>query len=190
MGKSIEDIMNNPSAIDRHIENSIKLQNEVNALMKFSGIEETVKLINTVENLMPPSYLELVVNTNLMENLSQYHGYNSCTLENVKVDIDFHAKDRAEAEFKYEVVELLRDIKDNTADLGTLVSLIQTNTEQQSEVIELLAEILLIAKATTKEDTDSLYRNTMNKIQTVIKDVNTIATLTTVANTVLFLASK
>ena len=81
-------------------------------------------------------------------------------------------------------MELLKSINQNTANLYAVVELIRSSNEHQETVIELMGEILSIAKAKSKEEADSTYRKIMNKITTAIGDAETLAKVVGYATTV------
>ena len=86
--------------------------------------------------------------------------------------------------FQDQSLELLKSINQNTANLYAVVELIRSSNEHQETVIELMGEILSIAKAKSKEEADSTYRKIMNKITTAIGDAETLAKVVGYATTV------
>lgn len=79
---------------------------------------------------------------------------------------------------------ILNEIQVNTANLATIVDLINKNNEKQDEIIGILSEVLEIAKVKNREEADNLYRKIMNKIVTFTKDVEAIQKLSVFAGTV------
>lgn len=79
--------------------------------------------------------------------------------------------------YENEVLETLKKIEGNTANLKTIVDLIQSSNETQSEVLVIINELLALAKEKDIEVVDSKYRIIMNKITTFTNDVNTITAL-------------
>lgn len=78
-----------------------------------------------------------------------------------------------------DTLDLLKSIKENTANLSSIVDLIIKSNTNQDKIIEIIKEFLDIA--TIKEDPKaarSLYRKVMDKIHTVTEDANTIIKLT------------
>ena len=67
-------------------------------------------------------------------------------------------------EYQQQSLEILESINQNTANLYTLVDLISKSNEQQDEVIEIVSEILAIAKAKEKAEAESLLKKVMTKI--------------------------
>lgn len=52
----------------------------------------------------------------------------------------------------------LRNIEQNTAGLNAIVDLLQTNSNHQNQIIEILKDILVdLASAKTKEDADTIF---------------------------------
>ncbi len=97
-------------------------------------------------------------------------------------------KEAAEAAYREEAIRSLRAIEQNTANLYTLVDLISKNNEQQEELIEIIAEVLSIAKAKTKEEAESKFRKVMDKITKTVEDGETLGKIATFATTVWTLA--
>ncbi len=77
--------------------------------------------------------------------------------------------------YKNEILRSLHAIESNTANLYTIVDLINKSNEQQDELIAILVEILSIAKAKSKEDAASAFAKVMAKITQVVKDGETLA---------------
>lgn len=80
-------------------------------------------------------------------------------------------------QYEQDILNTLRQIEGNTANLTTLVNLIQTSNDNQGEILELISELLALAKEKDPEVVDSKYRKIMNKITTFTEDVNTMTTL-------------
>ena len=76
----------------------------------------------------------------------------------------------------------------NTANLYTLVDLINKSNEQQDELIAIIADILTIAKAKDKKEAESIYKKVMAKITQTVKDGETLAKVVGYATTVYELA--
>lgn len=80
--------------------------------------------------------------------------------------------------------DILRAIEQNTANLKILVDLIHNSKENQDEIIALLSEIQIMAKAKDSEEAASLYKRVMAKIAGAVKDAETIQKLSSYAGTV------
>ena len=93
-------------------------------------------------------------------------------------------KEASEEAFRQETIRSLNAIEQNTANLHTLIELINKNNEQQEELIALIAEVLSIAKAKTREEAESAYREVMGKITKTIEDVETVGKIAGFATTV------
>ena len=77
-------------------------------------------------------------------------------------------------EYQQKSLEVLQSINDNTANLYTMVEMINQNNEKQDELIALMTEILSLAKAKSKEDADSLFKKIMGKINDTTDNVDTM----------------
>ena len=97
-------------------------------------------------------------------------------------------KEAAEAAYREETIRSLRAIEQNTANLYTLVDLISKSNEQQDELIEIIAEVLTIAKAKNQAEAKSVYTKVMVRITQTIKDAETLAKIAGYATAVWNLA--
>lgn len=97
-------------------------------------------------------------------------------------------KEAAEEAYRQETIRSLRAIEQNTANLYTLVDLISKSNEQQDELIEIIAEVLTIAKAKNQAEAKSVYTKVMGRITQTIKDAETLAKIAGYATTVWQLA--
>ena len=97
-------------------------------------------------------------------------------------------KEAAEADYREETIRSLRAIEQNTANLYTLVDLISKSNEQQDELIEIIAEVLTIAKARSQAEAKSVYTKVMGRITQTIKDAETLAKIAGYATAVWNLA--
>ena len=92
-------------------------------------------------------------------------------------------------EYQQKSLEVLQSINENTANLYTMVELINQNNEKQDELIALMTEILSLAKAKNKSEADSLFKKIMGKINDTADSVETMIKIvgwaTTVYNMVL-----
>lgn len=92
-------------------------------------------------------------------------------------------------EYQRKSLEMLQSINENTANLYTMVELINQNNEKQDELIALLSEILSLAKAKSKAEADSLFKKIMGKINNTADSVDSMIKIvgwaTTVYNMVL-----
>lgn len=76
-----------------------------------------------------------------------------------------------------ESLNLLKNIEVNTANLGTLVDLINNSNEKQDEIIQIITELLEIAKETNKNEAESKYRQVMNRIGQIADDADALVKL-------------
>jgi Fic family protein len=97
-------------------------------------------------------------------------------------------KEAEEAAYREETIRSLRAIEQNTANLYTLVDLISKSNEQQDELIEIIAEVLTIAKAKNQAEAKSVYTKVMGRITQTIKDAETLAKIAGYATAVWNLA--
>ena len=92
-------------------------------------------------------------------------------------------------EYQQKSLEVLQSINENTANLYTMVELINQNNEKQDELIALMTEILSLAKAKNKSEADSLFKKIMGKINDTADSAETMIKIvgwaTTVYNMVL-----
>lgn len=80
-------------------------------------------------------------------------------------------------EYQKKSLEVLQSINENTANLYTMVELINKNNEKQDELIELFTEILSLAKVKSKADADTLFKKIMGKINDTTDNVDTMIKL-------------
>lgn len=78
----------------------------------------------------------------------------------------------------------LQAIEENTANLRVLVDLIHNSNENQNEIISLLSEIQMMAKAKDSEEAGSLYKRVMSKLAGTVKDAETLQKLVSYAGTI------
>ena len=77
-----------------------------------------------------------------------------------------------------------RSLEENTANLSSIVDLINHSNENQDQIIEIFTDILSIAKAKNKEEADGLFKNVSEKITSTTDTVDAIIKLTGWATTV------
>ena len=87
-------------------------------------------------------------------------------------------------QYNQDILNTLKQIEGNTANLITLINLIESSKDQQGEIIEIVAELLALAKEKDKVIVEGKYRKIMNKITTFTEDVETMATLVALGTTV------
>lgn len=73
----------------------------------------------------------------------------------------------------------LKRIEGNTANLITLVNLIQTSNDKQDEVLEIITDLFALAKEIEEEEVKTNYRKVMDKINSFTGDIETMMTLST-----------
>jgi len=87
-------------------------------------------------------------------------------------------------EYQQKSLEVLQSINENTANLYTMVELINQNNEKQDELIALMTEVLSLAKAKNKAEADSLFKKIMEKINNTADSVDSMIKITGWATTV------
>ena len=80
-------------------------------------------------------------------------------------------------EYQQQSLEMLKSISQNTANLYTLVDLINNSNEQQDKVIEIVSEILTIAKAKEKKEAESLLKKVTTKINDSVESAESMIKL-------------
>lgn len=80
-------------------------------------------------------------------------------------------------EYQQQSLEMLKSINQNTANLYTLVDLISNSNDQQDEIIEIVSEILAIAKAKDKKEAESFLKRAMSKINDTVESTESIIKL-------------
>lgn len=91
--------------------------------------------------------------------------------------------------YQQKSLEVLQSINENTANLYSIIELINQNTDTQDELIALLSEVLSLAKAKSKKEADNLFKKIMGKINDTTKNVDSMIKIvgwaTTIYNMVL-----
>ena len=67
-------------------------------------------------------------------------------------------------EYQQKSLEMLQSINQNTANLYTLVELINKSSDNQDKMIAMIGEILSLAKAKSKAEAESIFKKLMGKI--------------------------
>lgn len=96
-------------------------------------------------------------------------------IQNIEVDSiipdDYFEKTQ---EYQQKSLEVLQSINKNTANLYTMVELISQSNDKQDELISLMAEVLSLAKAKSKEEADTMFRKIMGKINDTANSVDSM----------------
>lgn len=82
-----------------------------------------------------------------------------------------------EKKHREETLNTLKNIEKNTGDISQLVFLLNSNTEKQTEILEVMTEILSLGTSETNEEAESKYRKIMSKITQTFEDAETIEKL-------------
>ena len=92
-------------------------------------------------------------------------------------------------EYQKKSLEVLQSINENTANLYTMVELISKSNDKQDELISLMTEVLSLAKAKSKEEAATSFKNITRKITDATASVDSLIKIvgwaTTVYNMVL-----
>lgn len=80
-------------------------------------------------------------------------------------------------QYDQDILNALRQIEENTANLTTIIKLIEDNNEIQGETYEIITELLALAMEKDKKVVEIKYRSIMNKITEFTEDVETITKL-------------
>ncbi len=80
-------------------------------------------------------------------------------------------------EYQQQSLEMLKSINQNTANLYTLVDLISKSNEKQDEMLELITEILTIAKAKEKREAESIFKKVVTKITDTVEAADSVIKL-------------
>ena len=92
-------------------------------------------------------------------------------------------------EYQQKSLEILQSINENTANLYSIVELINQNADKQDELIALLSEVLSLATAKSKKEADNLFKKIMGKINDTTDSVDSMIKIvgwaTTIYNMVL-----
>lgn len=80
-------------------------------------------------------------------------------------------------QYDQDILNTLRQIEENTANLTTIIKLIEDNNEIQGETYEIITELLALAMEKDKKVVEIKYRSIMNKIAEFTEDVETITKL-------------
>jgi hypothetical protein len=80
-------------------------------------------------------------------------------------------------EYQKKSLEMLHSINENTANLYSLVDLISKSNEKQDEILELISEILTIAKAKEKKEAESIFKKVMTQINDTVDTADSMIKL-------------
>lgn len=80
-------------------------------------------------------------------------------------------------EYQKQSLEMLKSINQNTANLYTLVDLISKSNDKQDEMLEIISEILAIAKAKDKKEAESFLKKAMTKINGSVETADSLVKL-------------
>ena len=75
------------------------------------------------------------------------------------------------------MIELLESIDKNTSVLNDIFKILEENTKDQKAILDILNDFNSLATINEPTKAQGLYRKIMNKINTVLSDVNTMTTL-------------
>lgn len=152
---------------DKHI--SIKPSNE---------LEQMISLVKNVDfSKLNPEYPVI--------NLDSINRQMREQIKTFKVDpIIPEGYFEKSQEYQQQCLKILESINQNTANLYTLVDLISKSNDQQDELIEIVSEILSIAKSKEKKEAESLFKKVMTKINDSVDTTESIIKLVGWATTI------
>lgn len=146
--------------------------------------EEETKLQRAAQQIMYQERQPLLDSASIHEALANY------TPDRI-VPEDYFERTQ---EYQQKSLEMLQSINQNTANLYTLVELINKSNEKQDEMIALIGEILSLAKAKSKPEAESIFKKLMGKITNTADNVEAMLKIvgwaTTVYNYVLPMLEK
>ena len=114
-------------------------------------------IVNAFDNMQERIETEIMLQNAIYEKKEQRY-YDSVTREE-------------------RMIELLESIDKNTSLLSEVIILLEENTKDQKQILEIINDFNALATVKDKETMQSQYRKIMKKINTTISDVNTINTL-------------
>lgn len=135
---------------------------------KFKGLD--------ISNLTPtyPAFDYEAINRQMQEN------FQDIEIDPVIPDGYFEKTQ----EYQQQSLEMLKSINQNTANLYTLVDLISKSNDKQDEILEIISEILAIAKAKDKKEAESFLKKAMTKISGSVETADSIIKLVGWATTI------
>lgn len=86
--------------------------------------------------------------------------------------------------YQKQSLETLQSINENTANLFTIVDLINKNNDKQEEILAVLAEVLAIAAAKDKKEAETLFKKVMRKISETTDNADVIIKIVGWATTI------
>lgn len=93
-------------------------------------------------------------------------------------------------EYQQQSLAMLQSINQNTANLYTLVDLINKNNENQEELLAICSSILDIATAKSKDEAESKFTKAMSKINDTVKSADSMVKIIGWATTVYNMVSQ
>ena len=143
-------------------------------------LRESDAMFQRVAQQMSPDYSVLHVDTDAI-----YRSVSDVKVDPIIPDGYFEKTQ----EYQQKSLEVLQSINENTANLYTMVELINQNNEKQDELISLMTETLSLAKAKDKAEAESMFKKIMGKITDTVESADSIIKIagwvTTVYNMVL-----
>ncbi len=130
---------------------------------------------NSFKNIPESNY---IIKNPLKDAVMNYEDIMKNINEKVRKDLEKKEK------YDQEVLNTLKNIEMNMANLASILNLIREGNEKQNEIYEIIVELLALAKETNKQEIESKYRKIMNKITSFTDDIETMTTLATFAATV------
>jgi len=131
---------------------------------------------------------DIITPSQELEQINKYLYEQAANLVMPRVEALQLGEQRETNRLQRESLQTLQAIEQNTANLFTIVELINQSNEHQDEIISIFSEVLSIAKAKTKNEAESLFKKVMGKITQTVNDGETVAKLVGYATAVYKLA--
>ena len=112
---------------------------------------------------------------NLVENTSNQTEAISKALDEKRKESEQRYQDGVTREKR--MIELLESIDKNTSILNDIFKILEENTQDQKEILDILNDFNSLATISEPAKAQTFYRKIMNKINTALSDVNTMTTL-------------
>ena len=144
--------------------------NSISTQLRQGGLMNSVRVNNEI--------LSQITNTVNLPPKLEFTSYSKLQLE------EQQSLKKSIEEYQDSSLCILQSIEKNTANLNTIIDLIHKGTDQQDEIIGIMADILAIAKSKDMEEAQTTYKKVMCKITETIADAESLAKVTGYASTV------
>ena len=113
--------------------------------------------------------------SSIIESANEHTAQINKELEKISEEREKRYQDGVTREEK--MIELLESIDKNTSVLNDIFKILEENTKDQKAILDILNDFNSLATINEPTKAQGLYRKIMNKINTVLSDVNTMTTL-------------